>query len=251
MIAVIDAGNTRLKWATVDGGRLVAADSVVHATDLDAALDRLVVTLPSGVERILVANVAGARVADALSMRLRIRGLPAPEFAAVEGEAHGLRCAYAEPHRLGVDRWVAAIAGYALVRDAVAIIDAGTTVTLDVIDAGGRHLGGLIFAGPGLAARALHGGTQGIGPTALVGGPPRGLALLGRGTDEAVGHAAMLGVAAGLERALDTVAEALGRRPTVLLTGGDAPLLRDWLETDVQLRADLVLEGLAFMAAKE
>jgi hypothetical protein len=45
-----------------------------------------------------------------------------------------------------------------------------------------------------------------------------------------------------------TVAEALGTRPAVYITGGDAITLARWLETPTLLRADLVLEGLALFA---
>jgi type III pantothenate kinase len=251
MMVVVDAGNTRLKWARVEGDRPVAPASVVHAEALETAVAAFADALPSRPTRVLVANVAGPRMEASLREALHARGLPAPEFVAVAAQAHGVRCGYADPGRLGVDRWVAAVAAYALVGDAVAIIDAGTTITLDVVDPDGRHLGGLIFAGPGLIAGALDAGTRGIGPTAIARARPGGLAVLGRSTDEAVGNAAMLGVAAGLERAMDAVARALDRRPTVLLTGGDAGRLQEWLESDVRLRADLVLEGLALMSARE
>ena len=79
---------------------------------------------------------------------------------------------------------------------------------------------------------------------------PQGLDLLGRDTAEAVGHGAMLALAAALDRAVRTVADALSTDPMVYLTGGDATVLRDWLETQVEQRADLVLEGLALFAAE-
>ena len=78
-----------------------------------------------------------------------------------------------------------------------------------------------------------------------------GLDLLGRNTDAAVGHGAWLALAAALDRAVATVAGALGAMPVVYLTGGDADALRGWLESRVELRADLVLEGLALFAAFE
>jgi type III pantothenate kinase len=248
MIIVVDAGNTRLKWARAEGGRPAASDSVVHSEDLETAMATFAAALPAQVTRVLDANVAGPRMEASLRETLRGCGLPAPEFVVVAAEAHGVQCGYSDPGRLGVDRWVAAVAAYAVVGDAVAVIDAGTTITLDVVDADGRHLGGLIFAGPGLTAAALQAGTRGIGRTAIAQSRPVGIAVLGRSTDEAVGNAALLGVAAGLERALDAVASELTRRPAVVLTGGDAGRLQEWLETDVHLRADLVLEGLALMA---
>jgi pantothenate kinase type III len=77
---------------------------------------------------------------------------------------------------------------------------------------------------------------------------PHGLELLGRTTDQAVGHAAWLALAAALDRAVVTVERALGTRPVVYLTGGDAEALRPWLETRTELRADLVLDGLSLFA---
>ena len=74
--------------------------------------------------------------------------------------------------------------------------------------------------------------------------------MLGKNTDTAVGHAAMLGVAAALDRAVARVSNALGIAPRVLVTGGDGPHLRAWLETETQLAADLVLEGLALFAGE-
>jgi pantothenate kinase type III len=77
---------------------------------------------------------------------------------------------------------------------------------------------------------------------------PRGLKLLGQSTAAAVGNGAWLALAAALDRATATVAQALGAAPVVYLTGGDAAALAPWLETRVEPRADLVLEGLKLFA---
>jgi pantothenate kinase type III len=100
-----------------------------------------------------------------------------------------------------------------------------------------------------LFAAALDRNTSDIGPTTPTARVPRGLELLGRTTASAVGNGAWLALGAALDRAVATVASALGARPVVYLTGGDAAALGDWLETTVELRADLVLEGLALFAA--
>ena len=110
--------------------------------------------------------------------------------------------------------------------------------------AAGAHLGGLIFPGARLLASALDRNTSDIGRTAPAPAVARGLDLLGRNTDAAVGHGAWLALSAALDRAVATVERALGTPPVVYLTGGDAEALQGWLETRVELRADLVLEGL-------
>jgi len=60
----------------------------------------------------------------------------------------------------------------------------------------------------------------------------------------------MLAISAALDRAVRAVATAVGAAPRVYLAGGDAVELAPWLETKVEARADLVLEGLALFAAE-
>jgi type III pantothenate kinase len=245
---VIDIGNARIKWAGVENGQLRTIGHVLHVGDFDAAFEKLAAQLPRNVERVVVANVAGERFAKRVAELTRVRFGAQPEFVAVTSERFDVRCGYANPARLGVDRWVAIIAAYHRSKDAACVIGAGTAVTFDAIDASGAHLGGLIFAGARLVAAALDRSTSNIGATSLAGTPPVGLELLGKNTDSAVGHAAMLGVAAALDRAVARVANELKITPRVLVTGGDGPHLRAWLETETQLAADLVLEGLALFA---
>ena len=71
----------------------------------------------------------------------------APRFVTTAHAQFGVRCAYADPARLGVDRWVAVLAAYHAAHGAACVLDAGTAVTFDAVAADGRHLGGLIFPG--------------------------------------------------------------------------------------------------------
>ena len=247
MTVLVDAGNTRIKWATLERGALVRRGSVVHRDAPDAALAALGATLPEK-PRIVVANVAGEPMASRLRSLVAGRPGAALELVATEKERFGVRCAYADPSRLGVDRWVAVLGAFHTARGAACVIDAGTAVTFDAVDANGEHLGGLILPCAPLLAAALDRNTSNIGRTAAPAAAARGLDLLGRTTDAAVGHGAWLALAAALDRAARTVAETLGTSPAVYLTGGDAEALSGWLETRVELRADLVLEGLALFA---
>jgi type III pantothenate kinase len=250
MHALVDIGNTRIKWALLDGRQLAARSSAVHRDALDAALAVLNAALPRELGRVIVANVAGERVAERLRELVAARAGARVEFVATTAERFGVRCAYAEPARLGVDRWVALLAAHHAAAGAACVINAGTAVTFDAVDAGGQHLGGLILPSARLIAASLDRHTSNIGATAPAAGARAGLELLGKSTDAAVGNGAMLALAAALDRAVGTVARALGTQPRVYLSGGDAAPLRGWLETSVELRADLVLEGLALFAAE-
>ena len=251
-VVVIDIGNARLKWARVTAeGTLAAQGGALHLGAFDEAFEKLAAALPASAARVVVSNVAGERFAARLRELVRARYRLEPELVAVRSEALGVRCGYANPARLGVDRWAAVIAAYRAVGGAACVIGAGTAVTLDAVDGAGRHLGGLIFAGPRLAASALAQSTSGIGVTQPARDLPSGIALLGTNTDTAVAHAALLGVAAGLDRAIATVREALQTPVIVLVTGGDAGALAAGLETAAAVRADLVLEGLALLAERD
>jgi type III pantothenate kinase len=248
MIAVIDIGNTRMKWAVARATELAHSGTAVHVTGIETAVDALVDALPTTVRTALAANVAGPGVAAAVTVALRERRSLPVEFVAPAAEAHGLRLAYADPSRLGVDRWLAMLAARAATRGPVCVLQAGTAVTFDAVDAAGRHLGGLIIPGQRLMAEALERNTGRIGPTASDVAHARGLGLLGVSTDEAVAKGAMVATAAALDRVIAAVEAELGTPPTVLLTGGDAERLAAWLETPTRFSADLVLAGLAFVA---
>ena len=250
MIAVIDIGNTRLKWAVADATGLTHSGSAIHVTDIESAVDELLDALPATVRSVLAANVAGPEVAAALAVALRERRSLEVKFVAPHAHRHGLRLAYADPSRLGVDRWLAMLAARAMSPGPVCVIQAGTAVTFDAVDAEGRHLGGLILPGLRLMAEALDRNTGRIGPTAGDVAHARGLGVLGVSTDEAVAKGALLAVAAALDRAVDVVGNALGATPAVLSTGGDAERLAPWLETPARFSADLVLAGLAFIASR-
>jgi type III pantothenate kinase len=249
MTVLVDIGNTRIKWASLAGGRFVDRGSVVHRDALDAAIAAFAAALPRSA-RLIAANVAGAPVAGRLEALVAARPGTSLELVATSAERFGVRCAYSDPSRLGVDRWVAVLAAHHAARAAACVIDAGTAVTFDAVAADGAHLGGLIFPGADLLAAALDRNTSDIGRTAPAPAVARGLELLGRNTDAAVGHGAWLALAAALDRAVSTVARALGATPAVYLTGGGAAALHGWLETRVELRPDLVLEGLALFAGE-
>ena len=250
MTVLVDIGNTRIKWATLAGGRLTRRGAAVHRDSLDKAVAAFAAELPER-PRIIAANVAGEPMAERLRAVVAARPGASLDLVATSAERFGVRCAYADPSRLGVDRWVAVLAAYHRARGAACAIDAGTAVTFDAVDGAGAHLGGLILPSARLLAAALDRNTSNIGRTAPAPAVARGLDLLGASTDAAVGHGAWLALAAALDRAVLTVERALGTRPAVYLTGGDAEALQDWLETRVELRADLVLEGLELFAAAQ
>lgn len=234
-VLLIDLGNTRLKWALAVDGVL---STPVQAIAWPAAALPLAGWRQAPIAAIGLASVAPAEVTQSLVDALR------PVAATVYRPAttaawQGLRCAYAEPARLGIDRWLALIAAYS--RDAsraYTLVSAGTALTVDRLDADGRHRGGVIA--PGLAA--MRDGLTAAAP---------GLAGLGTG-DAGPGLArdSADAIASGcLQAALGVIErhrhDEAGAPSSLILTGGDAPVLAPHLGDAVQVEPALVLEGLA------
>ena len=248
MRIVVDIGNNRVKWARATGGRLSSTGSAVHVADPESAMQCLSESFRQSVTRVVATNVAGSKIKSLFEDTVERHWGLQPEMIDTASMQLGVTCGYDEPRRLGADRWVAMLAAWNLCNGAICVIDAGTAVTLDLVDSRGQHLGGLILAGPRVAASALSLQTSEIGATRASDDMPEGLAILGHSTDEAVAYGAMLSVAAAVDRALQIICAQLGDTVQVLLTGGDAPALTPWLQSTVQYRQHLVLEGLALIA---
>jgi type III pantothenate kinase len=194
---------------------------------------------------------------------------PKPEFVASQRQAGGISTAYVEPWRLGVDRFVMAIGGHRLAKGrAVCIISIGTALTIDLVDARGRHRGGAIVPAPPLMVDSLLTQTDGIRRRAGSEGPSgKGLggdgdgdgAALARGssrsifartTREAIEEGALLAAAAAIDRGIDEARRAVGHSPVVLLTGGGAKSVAPLIQRPYWSVPDLVLQGLAVLASE-
>lgn len=129
-----------------------------------------------------------------------------------------LRCAYRTSDTLGGDRWAAAVGAHGLFPDShVLVIDAGTCVTFDLVDAEGVYHGGNIAPGLDMRLRAMHEHTARL-PLVERGGA---LPDLGYDTETALRAGAVRGLAAEVVGYVTTL-----RIPypelTILLTGGNA-----------------------------
>jgi type III pantothenate kinase len=246
---LVDIGNSRIKWCLARGARAGRQRVLPLSGNGGTAFARIARAARSATQ-VTAVCVAGAPRERALARALRIAGLPAPRFIRSSAAAAGLRNGYREAWRLGADRWVAAIGAWheAGRRRAVCIIDIGTATTVDVVDAGGRHLGGLIAPGPELMQRALLTGTRGIALRAR-GGTRAPAAGLARDTAAAIRLGALQATAALIERAAADARRTQGPRTVVYLTGGGAAAVQPLLRRRVRTCTDLVLRGLAVLGA--
>jgi type III pantothenate kinase len=249
-VLLVDIGNTRIKWARWDGVRLGARRAAAHGrwrlTDFERHLFRGRGDT-SGARHVLVSSVAGAKVDARLHAAARRAGVSA-RFVSVPRRGGGVSVGYAEPWRLGVDRYVAAVGAHRLLPGvAVCVVGIGTAMTIDLVGAAGRHFGGVIIPAPQLMVGTLLSRTHGIRRRAR-GGARSGGGLFGRSTRAAIVQGARFAAAALIDRAVLEAQPLVGREPMVVLTGGEAPAVRPLLHSRCIGVPDLVLRGLAALA---
>ena len=251
-VLLVDVGNTRIKWARFDGRDIGRGHAAVHSGWSAATyLRRLFGTSPRP-ERLWVTSVAGGRVNRTLAAAARRAGV-AVTFVSVPRSGGGVRVGYLEPWRLGSDRFVAAVGAHALFpRSAVCVVGVGTAMTIDLIGADGRHRGGAIIPAPALMVEMLFTRTHGIQRRARGGGRGGGTGLFARSTRQGVVQGARYAAAALIDRAVEEARVLLGgKKPLVVLTGGEAAAVRPLLVRKGVLVPDLVLKGLAVLSLRE
>jgi len=244
MNLLVDIGNSRIKWRTLDQDQAGVMQAVIYdKDDTGVCLDTHWRDLQPP-ESVWVANVAGAGVDRQLRNWINARWRSEIHFATVTREAGGVRNAYSNTGTLGVDRWLALIAARHKY-GAACIVDCGTAVTIDGLDAGGRHLGGLIIPGSAMMQASLVTATSGI-PAPTGAGAGDGLA---DNTAQAVRNGCTLAIAALIDRSAAAMKSEMQDGLTCVITGGGAGEILPLLQTGFVHDPQLVLEGLAVMAA--
>jgi type III pantothenate kinase len=240
---LIDLGNTRCKLALGSGGTLsaVAAFGVAERGPIEGYLEgQASADMPSYISSVAAGDVT-AQVAGLVERRT---GCP-PAVLRSTDPVPLVRNGYRRPEQLGVDRLVAMVAARARADGPLCVIDAGTAVTIDFVAADGQHLGGFILPGQQLARDCL------LARTSIPREPAVDAeAVIGRDTATAVA----LGAQQGVVSIVHFFTEGPGslfpnQRAGVVVGGGGAAALRRLLPRDCITLPDLVLHGLAVIAA--
>lgn len=244
MILLLDIGNTRIKWGWLQEGMFRSGGGIAHGRDPAQVLADWAATPRP--QRVLAVSVANQQLNDAAADWIKRHWNLDVELVHASAVAGGVRNSYANPGQLGADRWVAAIGAYALSRTAVCVVDCGSALTMDAVDAEGQHRGGLIAPGWQLMRESLHRGTARL---PLAGADA--VQLFSTDTDSAIASGTLLGAAAIVDQLAGRMAAELGGAAALWLTGGGAPALLPYLTLKFRHEPDLVLQGLAVLANTE
>ncbi|WP_293763440.1 type III pantothenate kinase [uncultured Aquitalea sp.] len=235
MRLLVDAGNSRVKWAVHDGRDWVAQGAVAHA-DI-AALKPQWAAWP-------LTRAAGASVArPEVTAALQAAAACPWRWVRSAAEFGDVRNHYRNPAEQGADRWLAVLGARSLCRDDVVVACAGTALTVEALTAEGDYLGGYILPGRQLMLSSLARGT------AQLDRPAGQLENFPQGTEAALASGVMAAQCGAIENMRRQLAERTGRAlPEVMLTGGDAALLAPQLAAPARIVDNLVLTGLLRVA---
>lgn len=242
---LIDAGNTRLKWVCLDAqGELSTIQYSSYETGQMADCLRVILIQQPEVEKILFLHVLGQDIEPELLQLAKQRGIHL-QFVRTPARGYGVTVAYQEAGRLGADRFVAMVAAHQLaLAQPVIVIDAGTALTIDTLNAKGQHLGGLILSGLRLSSDALIARSKAkhMSQADLI--SPR---LFATDTLQAIGSGSVFGIAASIDGITQRIQDKLQQPAQCILTGGDAAFLQSYLLGDYVLSEDLVMRGLQYI----
>jgi type III pantothenate kinase len=228
---LIDAGNTRLKWAVVESG-LWRKQGSANYTDLSALEQAMAVGADC-----YIASVVRAQHESQIRTLLEPFAIT-PTWLAAESRFLDIRNSYTNPQQLGVDRWMGLIGARQRTRAATLVVSIGTAMTVDALSAEGVFLGGLIVPGVVMMQQALRQGTARVDEVAGTCQP------FPRTTADAVQSGVVAALCGAIHLQHARLAEASGMTPHCILTGGDAEQVLPHLALSVEYVPALVLEGI-------
>jgi len=242
-VLACDVGNSAIHVAHVQGETVTDVQSlrVGELAGLGAVLANLWRQMPS--PKTLAAcsvNEAGLKALEAAAMdalRQPVRTVGRDLTLPIDTDLP-------QPASTGTDRLCAAVAAFDRLGTACVVIDLGTAVTVDCVNDAGVFLGGAILPGLRMGAAGLHANTAQLPEVE----PVEPDWVFGRSTTQAIVGGLVVGLRGALKELVESYATELGHWPTVILTGGDAPLIGKKLLDEGLAQAivpDLVLRGVA------
>ncbi|MGH2843207.1 MAG: type III pantothenate kinase [Solirubrobacteraceae bacterium] len=248
-LLVVDVGNTQTHFGLFDPGAEEVREHWRFATVRESTSDELGAQLLGllvlrGLDLAQIGRSIVASTVPQLSEQwVAMVGRYLGHEMLIVGPAlkTGMAIRMDNPHEVGADRLVNAVAAYARFQSACVVVDFGTAITYDVVSGAGEYLGGIITPGAEISLDALSERAAKLPRVELV--QPR--AVIGRSTVEAIRSGIAYGYAGQVEGIVGRLRAELGEGTPVIATGGMAraltPFVRGCIDAVDEL---LTLTGL-------
>ncbi len=242
-LLVVDVGNTNTVLGYFEGKKLradwrLATRRDSTADEIGISLRGLLESADAPVSRAIVATVVPALQFPWKSAFRRYFRLE-PLFVEA-GIRTGMPILYDNPHEVGADRIVNAVAAFEKYGGPAIVVDFGTATTFDVVDAAGAYAGGVIVPGVAVSAEALFASAARLSRVEI----RRPESVIGKTTAGSIQAGLYFGYLALVDGLIDRIAGELPARPRVVATGGLAELLGKASSRIEQIDPHLTLEGL-------
>src|SRR3982750_5010378 len=252
MILAVDVGNTNLVFALVDKGEIKARWRI--ATDPRRTADQYSVWLHQllELEGFSRDNVEGVIIGPVVPPALHNLEVLSEKYfrktpiIAGQGAAEWpLELDVDEPHNVGADRALNAIAAHAKYPGDLLIIDFGTATTFDVVSSSGAYTGGIIAPGINLSLDALVTAAAKLPRIAIE--APATNSVIGRTTQDQMLIGIYWGYIAMIEGLTERIKRELDRPAKVIATGGLATLFDKHTNVFDAIEPDLTIQGLSLL----
>jgi type III pantothenate kinase len=238
---VADVGNSRIKWGRCLGNRV--CETVSLPIDTEDWEKQYRAWRSTGAARWVVSSVNPGKLAVLLEW-IKAHG----DFARVLDSAKQLplQIDLEAPDRVGIDRLLNAVAArHRCPGNAAIIVDVGSAVTVDLVNASGAFAGGAIFPGVRLMAKALNEHTALLPLVSLDGEIP---SVPGKSTVAAMKAGIFAAVTGGVQSLIEKLRPTEECQVTVFVTGGDAHLVAPALPMQTTMWPEMTLEGIRLSA---
>lgn len=246
MLLAVDVGNTQIAAGLFESSELKAHWRI--ATRSDQTGDELAVIFSEllgladcdfrSIDGVIIASVVPSLTASFIEMADKAIGVK--PVVVGPGVKTGMPILYDNPHEVGADRIVNAVAGYQKYGGPIIIVDFGTATTFDAVSARGEYLGGAIAPGVLVSAEALFTRAARLSRIGLE-RPP---SAIGKNTAESLQSGIVLGSAGMVDGLVERISSEMGGAKEVIATGGLAETVIRDCKSITKLEPHLTLYGL-------
>ncbi len=252
MLLTVDVGNTNTVLGIFDGESLVKSWRV--KTDPRTTADELWLQFNALVTGYKLTGLAICSTVPATLRELRTMigtyYAEIPTTIVEPGTKTGVQLLVDNPKEIGADRIVNTLAAHTLYGGPAIVVDFGTSTNLDVVSPNGEFLGGALAPGIEISVDALASRAAQLRKVELI----RPKNVIGKNTVEALQSGTIFGFAGQVDGLVDRITAELAldydEAPTVIATGGLAPLIIGVAETIDEFEPDLTLIGLRLIHEK-
>jgi type III pantothenate kinase len=237
----LDVGNTRLKWGL--SNQSDSFSQTGHCLTQDSDNLQAILTEHS-LDHVVGVCVAPPHRQTQITTHIHSLTQVNTQWLISPTHTGDLINTYHQPDQLGPDRWAALLGAWSQKKAPTIVLTLGTATTIDSIDGQGHFLGGIILPGLTLLQKTLHQNTARL-PRFELTSFPKPLTWPKK-TETAIHQGALFATLGAYRLIYDRLKKETNRTPLTWLTGGQGPLLQEFLQPPFQYEPILNLLGLRF-----